>query len=127
MDTKGQTQREMQFFAPVQAPHQAPTEFISRATWVGVLRYCIQRSGFDDFEVADKLHISHGYMSKVLKGTGQLAGERLARFMAITQCIAPAQWVAHHAGADLVMRDPAKARIAELERELEQLRGAKAA
>lgn len=122
MDTIGQTQREMQFLASVPAPHMAPTEFISRATWVGVLRYCIQRSGFDDFEVADKLHISHGYMSKVLKGTGSLAGERLTRFMAITQCVAPAQWIAFHAGADIVMRDPAAARIAELERELEQLR-----
>lgn len=127
MDTIGQTQREMPFFAPVQAPHQAPTEFISRATWVGVLRYCIQRSGLDDFEVADRLHISHGYMSKVLKGTASLAGDRLARFMAITQCVAPAQWIAHQAGADIVMRDPAAARIAELEREIEQLRHVRAA
>lgn len=124
MDTIGQTQREMPFLASVQAPHQAPTEFIGRATWVGVLRYCIQRSGFDDFEVADKLHISHGYMSKVLKGTGSMSGDRLARFMVITQCVAPAQWIAHHVGADIVMRDPAKARIAELERELSALRNA---
>lgn len=127
MDTFGQTQREMQFFASVPAPHQAPTEFISRATWVGVLRYCIQRCHLDDYEVADRLHISHGYMSKVLKGTGQLAGERLSRFMAITQCVAPAQWLAHQVGADIVMRDPAAARIALLEREIEQLRTARAA
>ena len=124
MDTIGQTQREMPFLALAQAPHLAPNAFIERSTWVGALRYAIQRSGFDDFEVADRLHISHGYMSKVLKGTASLAGDRLTRFMAITQCVAPAQWIAHHAGADIVMRDPAKARIAQLERELEELRKA---
>lgn len=122
MNTTGQIQREMQFLAPVQAPHQAPTEFISRATWVGVLRYCIQRSGRDDYEVADAIHISHGYMSKVLKGTANLSGDRLLRFQEVTQCVAPTQWMAFHSGADLVMRDPAAARIAELERELDALK-----
>jgi hypothetical protein len=108
--------------AEVPAPHMAPVDFINRATWVGVLRYCVQRSGMDDYEIADKLDISHGYMAKVLRGTANLSGARLTRFMAITQCIAPAQWHAWHVGADLVMRDPAAARIAELERELQALK-----
>lgn len=38
--------------------------------------------------------------------------------------VAPAQWVAHHVGAELTLRDPAAARIAELERELATLRRA---
>ena len=124
METKGQIQMEMPFFCGINSPHMADAAFIDAASFTGVLRYCIQRSGFDDYEVADRLHISHGYMSKVLKGTAGLHGDRLVRFMAITQCIAPSQWIAHHTGADVVMRDPAKARIAELERELQQLKRA---
>lgn len=124
METNGQIQREMPFFSGVTPPHMADLSFIEAASFSGVLRYCIQRSGFDDYEVADRLHISHGYMSKVLKGTAGLHGDRLVRFMAITQCVAPSQWIAHHTGSDVVMRDPAKARIAELERELQQLKRA---
>ena len=124
METKGDqaVQREMPFMALIRDPHKADLSFIGLASWVGVLRYCIQRTGMGDYEVADKLHISHGYMSKVLKGTAGLHGERLVRFMAITQCIAPSQWIAHHTGCDLTMRDPAQARIQQLERELEDAR-----
>ena len=124
MDSIRQNQRELYPCATLPSPHQASVDFIARATWVGVLRYAVQRSGLDDYEVADRLHISHGYMAKVLKGTASLAGERLTRFMQITQCVAPAQWVAHHVGAELTLRDPAAARIAELERELATLRRA---
>lgn len=124
MESIRQTQRELYPCASLPSPHQAEGDFVGRATWVGVLRYAVQRSGMDDYEVADALHISHGYMAKVLKGTANLAGERLIKFMQITQCIAPAQWLAHHIGADLTQRDPAAARIAELERELATLRRA---
>lgn len=124
MESNGQIQREMYPVSEVPKPHMASDEFISKASFVGVLRYCVQRSGMDDYEVADALHISHGYMAKVLKGTATLAGERLLRFMLVTQCIAPSQWMAFHTGCDLVLRAPAKARIAELERELNELRKA---
>jgi hypothetical protein len=116
------TQRELYPCAVVPAPHMAPLEFIAQASWAGVLRYCVQRCGSDDYEIADKLAISHGYMAKVLKGTAQLAGQRLTRFMEITQCVAPVQWQAYHVGADLVMRDPAAARIHALEAEIAKLR-----
>lgn len=125
MESKGdQAQREMPFFAEVKAPQIAPTEFIARSTWEGAIRYSTQRSGMDDYEIADTLHISHGYMSKVLKGTAGLYGSRLVRFMRITGSLAPLQWLADQMGCDIVQRDPAKARIAELERELNELRKA---
>lgn len=41
-----------------------------------------------------------------------------------TNCAAPSQWLAFHMGADLVLRDPAKARIDALERELAALKAA---
>ena len=124
MESNGQKQREMYPVSPVPKPHMAPEEFVAKASFVGVLRYCVQRSGLDDYEVADKLHISHGYMAKVLKGTATLSGDRLLRFMEVTQCTAPAQWYAFNVGGDIVLRDPAKARIAELERELNELKRA---
>lgn len=127
MDTNRQIQREMYPVLPVPAPHMADESFICAASWEGALRYCVQRSGLDQYEIADALHISHGYMAKVLKGTATLSGWRLIRFQQITQCVAPAQWMAFHSGASLTMRDPAAARIAELERELCQLRGRAAA
>jgi transcriptional regulator with XRE-family HTH domain len=123
MESKGdKAQREMPFFAAVQAPQIAPAEFITRSSWEGSIRYSTQRSGMDDYEIADRLHISHGYMSKVLKGTAGLYGTRLVRFMKLTGSLAPLQWLADQMGCDLVQRDPAKARIAELERELNELK-----
>lgn len=76
----------------------------------------------DDYEIADGIDISPGYMSKVLKGTGNLGGKRLVRFMRLTGSLAPLQWLADQMGCDIVLRDPAKARIAELERELAEER-----
>lgn len=122
MDTIRQTQREMPFMSAVETPHVASHEFISRSTWVGVLRYCTQRTGLDDYEIADAIGISHGYMAKILKGTGNPSGNLLLKFQRFTRCVAPTQWQAYHMGADLVMRDPAKARIEELERELQELK-----
>lgn len=122
METNRQIQRELYPVLPVPAPHMADECFICSASWEGVLRYCVQRSGHDQYEIADLLHISHGHMAKVLKGTATLSGWRLIRFQQITQCVAPAQWMAYHSGASLTMRDPASARIAELERELHNLR-----
>lgn len=123
MESKGdQVQRAMPFFAVVQPPQCAPCEFITRSTWEGAIRYSTQRSGMDDYEIADGIDISPGYMSKVLKGTASLGGKRLVKFMKLTGSLAPLQWLADQMGCDLVQRDPARTRIAELERELEQLR-----
>ena len=106
MESKGdKAQREMPFFAAVQAPQVAPAEFITRSSWEGAIRYSTQRSGMDDYEIADSLHISHGYMSKVLKGTAGLYGLRLVRFMKLTGSLAPLQWLADQMGCDLVLRD----------------------
>ena len=124
MESNGQIQREMPFLAEVRTPQLAPADFIAKANETGAIRFASQTCGMDDYEVADSLHISHGYMSKVLKGTAGLYGSRLVRFMRITGSLAPLQWLADQMGCDLVVRDPAKARIAELERELNELRKA---
>jgi hypothetical protein len=50
---------------------------LGQMTDTGALRLSIQESGLDDYEAADRLGISHGYMSKVLHGTAGLYGRRL--------------------------------------------------
>jgi len=101
----------------------ADVDFVEQCSWEGVLRYAVQRSGFDDFEVADRVGISHGYMSKVLKGTAGLYGRRLVRFMRETNCAAPVQWLGNQIGADMTLRNVAAARIAALKAEVARLEG----
>lgn len=116
-------QRELAVHGLVPAPHFAQPEFINAATWAGTCRYAVQRSGMDDYEAADAIHISHSYMSKVLKGSAGLFGQRLVAFMRRTGSLAPLQWLANQMGCDVVLREPAKARIAELLAEVARLEG----
>jgi plasmid maintenance system antidote protein VapI len=114
------SQRAMGFVAVVPPAHCASDEFISKASWAGVLRYAVQRSGMDDYEVAEKIHVSHGLMSRVLKGTAGIWGERLVLFMQTTGSIAPLQWMAEQMGFELRLKERSEkeilqARIAELE------------
>ena len=105
----------------VRAAALAPAEFINACSDVGALRLAAQQSGRDDFEVADELHIRHGYMSKVLHGTAGLYGRRLVNFMQITGSLAPLQWLAHQMGCDVVQRDSRAAEVAALRARLKDL------
>lgn len=100
----------------------ADAQFIEACSCEGALRYAVQRSGEDDFEVADKIGISHSYFSKVLKGTAGLYGKRLVRFMRETRNLAPLQWYAAQMGCDVVQRSSQAAHIAKLEAELQAAR-----
>jgi plasmid maintenance system antidote protein VapI len=113
-------QREIRTFHALQPAQGASGDFIKRASWDGVLRYAVQRSGMDDYEVADKINISHGYISRVLKGTAGLWGDRMVAFMRATGSIAPLQWLADQMGFELRMKELTeeemlRARLAELE------------
>lgn len=110
------------FLSSVKPAAAAPDAFVAACDDVGAIRYAAQQSGMDDFEIADKLAISHGYMSKVLHGTAGLHGKRLVKFMRETQSIAPLQWLAEQMGCAITQRDPLQARIEAMERELLQLR-----
>jgi len=118
--TGGGVQREIPSVAVVRPAQGASDDFISRASWDGVLRYAVQRSGKDDYEVADEIHISHGYISRVLKGTAGLWGDRMVAFMRSTGSVAPLQWLANEMGFELRLKEPSeedrlRARLAELE------------
>lgn len=109
------------FLAAVGQPVLAPAEFITVCNDVGALRLATQQSGLDDFEVADALHISHGYISKALHGTAGFYGKRLVAFMQITGSLAPLQWLAHQMGCDVVQRDSRAAEVAALRARLQDL------
>lgn len=115
-------QGEMPWICQVRGPQPAEIDFISRASWDGVLRYAVQWSGKDDYEVADEIPISHGTMSKVLKGTAGLWGHRLVKFMRATESLAPLQWLANEMGCDIVRRAPLETEVERLRRELAEER-----
>lgn len=121
------SQGDFPFLAAVQPAKAAPAVFIAACEDVGALRYAAQCSGMDDFEVADELAISHGYMSKVLHGTAGLYGKRLVRFMRVTGCIAPLQWLAEQMGCEVVVKDARAAEVAALHARLAELQGRRAA
>jgi hypothetical protein len=122
------SQGELAYVGEVRTrPVLADYDFISRSSWEGALRFAVQRSGIDDFEVADQMAISHGYMSKVLKGVAGLYGKRLVRFMQITGSVAPLQWMADQVGYELKRKEPEsetdrlKRELAEARRELRRM------
>lgn len=115
------TQGHLPLIGGVPVALLAEQAFIERASWEGCLRYAVQRTGRDDFEVADEMAISQSYMSKVLKGTAGLYGRRLVRFMRITGTAAPLQWLADQMGYELRKKEPLS-EAERLRRENEDLR-----
>lgn len=113
-------QAPMPFFGVVPSPAPAPDALMA-GNDSAALRFACQTSGMDDYEIADKLHISHGYMSKVLRGTAGLYGKRLVAFMRVTGSLAPLQWLAEQMGCDLVQRDSRAAEVAALKARLQEL------
>jgi hypothetical protein len=121
------SQGRLPLIGSVPQPVMADPMFINRSSWEGALRFAVQRSGIDDFEVADQMAISHGYMSKVLKGVAGLYGKRLVTFMRITGSVAPLQWMAEQVGYELKRKEPEsevdrlKRELAEAQRELRRI------
>lgn len=117
------TQVGMAFLS--EAPSPAPLEMfvVQQATFSGALNHACKHSGMEDWDIADKIHISHGYMSKFVRNVGQQWAKRLIAFMRVTNSLAPLQWIADQMGCDITVRNAisaelaaARARVAELER-----------
>lgn len=97
--------------------------FVARATFNGCLNEAVRNSGLEDQEIADLIHISHGYMSRFMRGVAQQWAKRLIAFMRVTNSLAPLQWMADQMGCELTVRSSisaelaaARSRVAELER-----------
>lgn len=105
----------------VSAMQRLPDVVVSAATFNGALNEAARHSGLDDQEIADALHICHGYMSRFMRGVAQQWDRRLVAFCRVTQSLAPVQWMAEQLGCELVPRDSRAAEIAELRQRLQQL------
>lgn len=117
------SQAEMPLLGGVAPLQTVPLSVLDRASFNGCLVEAARHSGMDDNEIADAIHISHGYMSKFMRGVGQQWASRLVRFMRVTQSHVPLQWMANQMGCDITVRSvmsaelaAARARVAELER-----------
>ena len=116
------SQVEMPFLAEVANLQSLSGPVLGRATFNGCLVEAARHSGMEDHEIADLIHISHGYMSRFMRGVGQQWAKRLVAFMRTTQSYAPLQWIADQMGCDITVRSvvsaelaAARARVAELE------------
>lgn len=103
-------------------PHLLDEAVLDRISFSGALNESAKHSGMEDYQIADQLHMSHGYMSRFMRGVGQQWARRTVGFMHHTRSRAPAQWIAHQVGCDLVVRSSREARIRELELELARTR-----
>lgn len=78
---------------------------MSVKSFAGACRVAVANCERDDYEIADAIGISHGYMSKIMKGTAGLHGDMLVQFMRATDSIEPLRWLADQMGMDLVPRE----------------------
>lgn len=118
------TQGEMPFLAEVATMHMLELTVLPKTSFSGALVAAAQHSGREDWQIADAIPISHGYMSKFIRSVGEAWARRLIKYMRITQSIAPLQVIANEMGCDLVVRHRVaaeaaqlRARLAEIERQ----------
>lgn len=117
------SQVELALIGAINSPMLMDVTMLSRISFSGALNEAAKHSGLEDQEIADEIHISHGYMSRFMRGVGQQWAKRLVAFMNSTNSRAPLQWIAHQVGCDVVVRSAQSARIAALEAALAAERG----
>lgn len=118
-----QTQVAMPFLSEVPGAQMLTSHIVAKASFSGCLNEAARHSGMEDQEIADAIFISHGYMSKFMRGVAQQWAKRMLAFMRTTNSLAPLQWMAHQMGCEVIVvnhvqreRDELKARLAELDR-----------
>ena len=109
------SQVSLPLIGEVPRPHQLDGFVLRQASFSGVLISSINNCGEDQQEIAARIHISDGYMSRFVKGVGQNWAKRLVAFMRATNSLAPLQWLAEQMGCDIAPRAGNLARIRELE------------
>lgn len=114
-------QAELPLIGSVPRPQHLDQSVISAATFNGVLSEAARHSGMDDQDIADEMHICHGYMSRFMRGVAQQWAKRLVLFMRTTHSLAPLQWLAEQMGCDVVQRDSRAAELATLRQRLNEL------
>jgi len=114
-------QREMPFLGLTQPLRVIDAAVVAAATFSGILADSCRSSGMDDYEIADRIHVCPGYMSRFVRTVGQQWARRLVEFCRVTQSLGPVQWMADQLGCDLVQRDRRAAEVSALRARLQEL------
>lgn len=124
--TGNRSQRELQILGvapPAQQLQALPTGVLAASSFNDLLAHAALHAELDHEEIARRIHISKGYMSRFLNGVAYQWAKRLVNFMNVTGSLAPLQWIADQMGCDITVRSAlsaelaaARARVAELER-----------
>lgn len=104
-----------------------PAHVVARQSFSTVLQFAAMGSGLDDQQLAKKLSVCKGYMSRFLRGVAEAWAKRLVKYMEATHSLAPLQWLAAQVGCEVVVLDTQAARIALLEHELAEIRRSRVA
>jgi hypothetical protein len=118
------SQSELPLIGEVPRPHLLDGFVLRKASFSGVLISSINHCGEEQGEIARRIHMSEGYMSRFIKGVGQKWASRLLAFMRVTNSLAPLQWLADQMGCDIAQRAGRDALIRELEQKLAEARRA---
>ncbi|WP_157773623.1 hypothetical protein [Variovorax atrisoli] len=95
----------------VPRPEAVELELIERSGFSKALSDAAMQSGMDNYQIADAIHISHGYMCKFMRGVGEQWAKRLVAFMRKTKSLAPLVWLADQMGCDVVVRHKMSAEL----------------
>jgi len=87
-------------------------ELVERSGFSKALADAALDSGYDHYQIADAIHISHGYMCKFMRGVGEQWAKRLLKFMRKTGSLAPLIWLADQMGCDVTVRHKVSAELA---------------
>ena len=124
---KPQASAEKHLQVPALGPESLPAildpAVLVRVSFNGALNEAAKHSGKEDWQIADAIHISHGYMSRFMRGVGQQWAKRLVAFMNETNSRAPLQWIAHQVGCEVVLKDRRAVEVATLRARLMELEG----
>jgi hypothetical protein len=71
---------------------------VERMTLTGAFNECLRADGREDQQIAKAIHISKGYMSKLIRSVWAAQIKRLVAFMKETRCAAPLQKIADEMG-----------------------------
>lgn len=118
------SQSDLPLIGEVPRPHLLDGFVLRRASFSGSLISAMNHCGEEQQEIASRIHLSNGYMSRFVGGVGQNWAKRLVAFMRATNSLAPLQWLAEQMGCDIAPRAGKDALIRELEQKLAEVRGA---
>lgn len=106
----------------IRSPELAPQDLVRLCKHrLDAIRLCIQLSGLSHETIAKELSIDKGHWSRMMQGRANFPDQKSVELMQLCGNYAPMQYEAWRTGFDLVPQQ-SKARIRELEDELNKLR-----